>query len=97
MVLLLCLALLVVGSDPDDDDDNDMDVVDEDWDPDMDEDSDPGVTGDSNIQELTKPDGSKTISMSTHLGEEDTQSPFLPDSLKCDACRVIAHLVCIKL
>ncbi|XP_041363243.1 marginal zone B- and B1-cell-specific protein-like [Gigantopelta aegis] len=41
-------------------------------------------------------DGTGTITMTANVGEEDAHSPFLPDSLRCDACRIIAHMLYIR-
>lgn len=42
-------------------------------------------------------DGSSgTISFSTpDLSDEDSHSPFMPDALRCDACRAIAYQVLV--
>ena len=47
-------------------------------------------------EEEKMPDGTTKMSFSTpDLDDDEAHSPFMPDRLKCDACMIIAHQVCL--
>ena len=56
-----------------------------------------GVIGQSKV--TTSDDGQEgTISFSTpDLNDEESHSPWMPDQLKCDACKIVALQVILVL